>query len=175
MKAITPLEQFRMEKDEFFAHHPESPLEDEDRRNFRGLSYFPENLTLRLEVQVEESPSKDVISIPTSTEDTQVYSRFGTIMFEVEGQTAKLTIYVNQSGYFLPFVDSLAGKETYPAGRYVEPKELGGGRFLVDFNLAYNPYCAYADHWSCPLTPFENRLKVPIRAGEKLFHRDDLP
>jgi len=170
-KDMTPLEQFRTEKDEFFTHHPESPLNEEDRHNFKGLSYFPENPALRLEVQVEESPTKDVISIPTSTEDTQVYSRFGRITFEVEGQTVSLTIYVNETGYFLPFVDSLAGKETYPAGRYVEPEELGGGRFLVDFNLAYNPFCAYADHWSCPLTPFENRLKVPIRAGEKVFHR----
>jgi len=63
----------------------------------------------------------------------------------------------------------LANKETYPAGRYLEPESLGGGKFLVDFNIAYNPYCAYSDRWSCPLTPFENRLKVPIRAGEKIF------
>jgi uncharacterized protein (DUF1684 family) len=88
----------------------------------------------------------------------------------VDGQEAELTIYETEQGYFLPFVDSLAGTETYPAGRYLDPEPLTGNRFLVDFNLAYNPYCAYNEAWSCPLTPFENRLKVPIRAGEKLFH-----
>ena len=63
------------------------------------------------------------------------------------------------NGFFLPFVDSAAGRETYPAGRYLEPEPLPGNRFLVDFNLAYNPYCAYNEMWSCPITPFENRLK----------------
>jgi uncharacterized protein (DUF1684 family) len=90
----------------------------------------------------------------------------------VEGQEAQLTIYQNENGYFLPFVDALAGKETYPAGRYLEPEELYGNHFLVDFNLAYNPYCAYNEMWSCPITPAENRLKVPIRAGEKMFEHD---
>ncbi len=70
----------------------------------------------------------------------------------------------------MPFVDSLANKETYGAGRYLEPEPTGQGKFRVDFNVAYNPYCAYNDRWSCPLTPFENRLKVPIRAGEGIFH-----
>jgi uncharacterized protein (DUF1684 family) len=74
--------------------------------------------------------------------------------------------------FFLPFADSMAGSETYPAGRYLEVEELPGGNFLVDFNQAYNPYCAYNEQWSCPLTPAENRLKVPIRAGEKIFHEE---
>ncbi|NIW46752.1 MAG: DUF1684 domain-containing protein, partial [Gammaproteobacteria bacterium] len=99
----------------------------------------------------------------------QVYQRFGTFDFEVEGEKATLTIYMNQHGFFLPFVDSLANEETYGAGRYLEPEPQPGGRFLIDFNLAYNPYCAYNERWSCPLTPWENRLKVPIRAGEKKY------
>ena len=81
-----------------------------------------------------------------------------------------MTLYSSMAGFFLPFVDSLAGQETYPAGRYVEVERLPNGKFQVDFNLAYNPYCAYNDQWSCPLTPAENRLKVAIRAGEKVFH-----
>ena len=80
-----------------------------------------------------------------------------------------LTLYHNENGYFLPFADSQAGIETYGAGRYLEPKRLPDGRFASDFNLAYNPYCAYNDRWSCPITPAENRIKVPIRAGEKVF------
>ena len=124
---------------------------------------------MRLEVKAEELPKKERIEMQTSTGDVQVYYRHSRIRFEVEGQEAELTLYESPNGFFLPFVDLLAGKETYPAGRYLEPEELPGGRFLVDFNVAYNPYCAYNDHWSCPLTPFENRLKVPIRAGEKIF------
>ncbi len=167
---MTELEEFRAGKDDFFAHHPQSPLTPEQKRNFRGLSYFPENESLRLEVKLDPFPEPDRIEMQTSTGDVQVYQRIGRIKFPVDGQEAGLTIYQSEHGYFLPFVDSLAGEETYPAGRYLEPEPLPGDRFLVDFNLAYNPYCAYNDAWSCPLTPFENRLKVPIRAGEKLFH-----
>jgi uncharacterized protein (DUF1684 family) len=72
----------------------------------------------------------------------------------------------------LPVVDGLAGKETYGAGRYLEPTLAGRGKLLVDFNYSYNPYCAYNENWSCPITPFENRLKIPIRAGEKIFHTE---
>jgi uncharacterized protein (DUF1684 family) len=99
----------------------------------------------------------------------QVYNKLGVIRFNVAGETAELTVYFNEYGLFLPFVDSLAGELTYGAGRYLEPIELPDGRLLVDFNLAYNPYCAYNDLYSCPLTPWENRLKAPIRAGEKIF------
>ncbi len=167
---MTELEEFRAGKDDFFAHHPQSPLTPDQKRDFRGLNYFPENPALRLEVKLEPFPEPDRIEMQTTTGDMQVYYRIGRIKFPVDGQEAELTIYQSEHGYFLPFVDSLAGKETYPAGRYLEPEPLPGGRFLVDFNLAYNPYCAYNDAWSCPLTPFENRLKVPIRAGEMLFH-----
>ncbi len=105
----------------------------------------------------------------TSTGDIQEYFRHSRFQFQVDGQGAELTIYEGEHGYFLPFVNSLAGKETYPAGRYLEPEPMPDGSFLIDLNLAYNPYCAYNEHWSCPLTPFENRLKVPIRGGEKIF------
>ena len=167
---MTELEEFRKEKDDFFGGHPQSPLTREQKRDFHGLNYFPENDDLRLEVKAEEFPVKERIEMQTSTGDVQIYFRHSRFKFQVEGQDAELTIYESENGFFLPFVDSLAGKETYGAGRYLEPEPLPGGRFLIDFNMAYNPYCAYNEQWSCPLTPFENRLKVPIRAGEKLFH-----
>ena len=94
--------------------------------------------------------------------------RYGTFTFTVDGQEASLTIYEADYGFFLPFVDAGAGTETYPAGRYLEPEYLGDNLFHVDFNHAYNPYCAYSDGWSCPITPAENRLKVSLQAGEKL-------
>lgn len=167
---MTELEAFRAEKDEFFGKHSQSPLTREQRKSFKGLNYFPENDSLRLEVKVEEFPEKQQFQMQTSTGDVQEYEKFGKFKFQVDGADVELTIYQSAHGYFLPFVDSLAGAETYPAGRYLEPEPLPGGRFFVDFNLAYNPYCAYNEMWSCPITPAENRLKVAIRAGEKLFH-----
>lgn len=166
---MTGLDRFRKEKDDFYRTHPQSPLTAEQKRGFRGLRYFPEDPGLVLDVDVEEYPTKQEIQMQTTTGDIQTYERFGRFRFTIDGQEAWLTIYHNENGYFLPFVDSQAGKQTYGAGRYLEPEELGGGRFRVDFNLAYNPYCAYNDGWSCPITPAENRLKVPIRAGEMMF------
>lgn len=167
---MTELEEFRKEKDEFFAHHPQSPLTREQRKAFNGLNYFPEDESLRLEVQVEEFSQKDPIQMQTTTGDVQEYVRYGRFHFEVDGQPAELTLYQSQHGFFLPFVDSLAGSETYPAGRYLDPDPLPGNRFLVDFNLAYNPYCAYNEDWICPVPPAENHLGIAIRAGEMNFH-----
>jgi uncharacterized protein len=167
---MTELEAMRAEKDEFFGTDPQSPLTREQRKDFHGLSYFEENDDLRLEVKVDEHADRQEFAMQTSTGSVQMYSRFGKFSFMIEGKEVELTIYQSENGFFLPFVDSLAGRETYPAGRYLEPEPLPGGRFFVDFNLSYNPYCAYNEMWSCPITPAENRLKVPIRAGEKLFH-----
>ena len=167
---MSELDDFRKEKDEFFGKHSQSPLTPEQRRGFTGLRYFAENDDLRLEVKVTLSPNETPIQMQTTTGNVQEYVRYGRFQFQVEGQTIELTLFRNQNGYFLPFVDALSGKETYPAGRYLEPEALPGDHFFVDFNLAYNPYCAYNELWSCPITPAENRLKVPIRAGEKIFH-----
>ena len=166
---MSELTDMRAQKDEFFAHHPQSPLTPDQRNGFPGLNYYPENDALRLEVNVERFTDQKPMQMQTSTGGVQTYLRFGRFQFQSEGQPAELTVYQSEHGFFLPFVDSLSGEETYPAGRYLEPEPLPGDRFLVDFNLAYNPYCAYNEMWSCPITPAENRLKVPIRAGEKLF------
>ena len=167
---MSELTDFRAEKDAFFAQHPQSPLTPDQRRGFTGLKYFPEDESLRLEVQVELLNDDKPVEMQTSTGGVQLYVRHGRFKFNVDGQEAELTIYRNEHGYFLPFVDALANQETYPAGRYLEPESLPGPLFFVDFNLAYNPYCAYNEMWSCPITPAENRLRVSIRAGEKLFH-----
>jgi uncharacterized protein (DUF1684 family) len=166
---MTELEQFRAQKDTFFKGHPQSPLLPEQQNMFEGLRYFPENPALRLIVPIEEFVDKDCIVMQTSTGDVRAYARCGRLRFSVDGQAAELTLYADGDAYFLPFADVLAGNETYGAGRYLEPEPLADGRFLVDFNLAYNPYCAYNDDWSCPITPSENRLAVPIRAGEQIY------
>jgi uncharacterized protein len=166
---MSTLAEFRKEKDDFFANHPNSPLTPEQKANFKGLSYFPENPALRLEIHVEPFAKQEQVQMPTSTGEVKSYTRRARFGFEVEGKPAELTLYNSPSGLFLLFVDSLSDSETYGAGRYLEPEELPNGKILIDFNLAYNPYCAYNDMWSCPIPPAENRLDVPIRAGEKKF------
>jgi len=170
---MTDLEAIRQEKDDFFRADPHSPLAPDQQEGFTGLRYFSEDPTLRFVVDIERFPQAEAIRMQTSTGDLQDYQRFGRFHFLVDGQEAALTIYQNELGTFLPFADSLAGAGTYGAGRYLEPEELPDGRFLVDFNMAYNPYCAYNENWSCPITPAENRLKVPIRAGEMAFQEHE--
>lgn len=167
---LNDLAHFRAEKDRFFKTHRHSPLTRAQKAAFQGLSYFPENPDLAFELPVERFAEPEEIVLQTSTGGEQVYTRYGRITFPVDGQEVSLTVYQSEAGFFLPFVDGLAGAETYPAGRYLDPEPAGPEMLRVDFNLAYNPYCAYNENWSCPLTPFENRLKVAIRAGEKLFH-----
>jgi uncharacterized protein (DUF1684 family) len=167
---MNELQRFRAEKDRFFAKDPDSPLTPAQKHHFKGLHYFPENPAERLELAVDEFQEKDTVKMQTSTGGTQTYTRFGRIRFSIEGQEATLTVFASPDGYFLPFADSLAGTETYGAGRYLELESVATGRLLVDFNYAYNPYCAYNETWSCPITPAENRLGVPIRAGEKVLY-----
>ena len=166
---MATLEHVRRQKDQFFQTDQQSPLTPDQQQTFHGLRYFPGNPALRFTLKVEEFPEKSEIVMQTSTGETRQYVRYGTVSFPIDGQQATLTIYATEHGFFLPFTDALAGEETYAAGRYLDPVVLEDGRLLIDFNLAYNPYCAYNDAWSCPITPLENRLKVPIRAGEKLY------
>jgi len=107
----------------------------------------------------------------TSTGDSQPYVRWGMISFHVDGEAATLTVYRDKDDgeFFLPFTDLTSGQSSYGEGRYVDVQPLHHGRFLVDFNYAYNPYCAYNPNWSCPIPPTENRLNVAIDAGEKSF------
>jgi uncharacterized protein (DUF1684 family) len=166
---MSELDHFRKQKDEFFLHSHHSPLTSDQKVSFKGLKYFPENSALDLEIEIERFPQEGIVQIQTNTGDVQTYERHGRFKFEIDGVEAELTVYTNEHGFFLPFADALADQETYGAGRYLEPTPLPGGRLHIDFNLAYNPYCAYNANYSCPITPAENRLKVPIRAGEKVF------
>jgi uncharacterized protein (DUF1684 family) len=107
----------------------------------------------------------------TSVGGNQEFQRAGTIRFEVEGEPAQLTVFQDPGGeLFLPLRDATSGKETYGAGRYLEPEVVDEEALHVDFNYLYNPYCAYNEAYSCPIPPVENWLRAPIRAGEKSFH-----
>ncbi len=166
---MSALIDYRKEKDEFFASDPQSPLTPKQQRAFKGLHYYPENPDLRFTLSIQEFPEKEIVPIQTSKGEIRSYERFGSISFSVDGVSVSLTLYRTGYGFFLPFVDLMSGKETYPAGRYLEIEAAADGKFAVDFNMAYNPYCAYNDRWSCPITPAENRLKIAIKAGEMLY------
>lgn len=170
---MSELEEFRKAKDEFFKTHPQSPLTPEQKKDFHGLKYFSENPKLRFKLPLEKYPNPERIQMQTSTGGVQNYRKVGQVRFKVNSGEAALQVYESADGigsYFIPFVDTTAPAETYGAGRYLEPEEIHADELLVDFNFAYNPYCAYNDRWSCPFPPPENRLGVRIEAGEKKFH-----
>jgi len=165
------IENQRTQKDNYFRNSHHSPLTKEQQEKFQGLSYFEINERLKFEVELREYSQKQEVDIRTSTGVLQKYLRFGYVEFEVEGELLRLTAYLqpNSDYFFVPFKDLTSGEETYGAGRYVELEKIGKSKYVLDFNQAYNPYCAYNDQWTCPLTPFENILKIQIRAGEKSF------
>ena len=170
---MSEIGDFRKAKDQYFGDDQDSPLTPEQRKRFKGLEYFPENPELQFVLSVEEFPrdARDVIQIETSSGDKAPHVRWGQLKFEVAGTPVVLTVYRDVDGNenFLPFMDVTTGEESYSDGRYLDLPATGDGRLLVDFNYAYNPYCAYNPHWSCPISPAENRLPVAITAGEKTF------
>ena len=168
---MSRLEEFRREKDDFFRAHPQSPLTDEQRASFAGLVYFTENPHLLIQAELEAPVDPTTVEMQTSTGGAQTYTRAGIVRFDVDGERSQVTLFASEDmdELFLPFRDATSGKETYGAGRYLEVDQPREGRVTIDFNLAYNPYCAYNPNWSCPIPPGENWLAVPIRAGEKDF------
>jgi uncharacterized protein len=169
--------EFRAEIDAFMQQHRQSPLSAEQKAGFTGLAYYEPDERWVLTTAVSRFPPHEPpLIMETSSGDTRLYHRWGRISFEVDGETASLTIFSDPDGeeLFLPFRDATSGTETYGAGRYMDNhrpglRRLGEGLLEVDFNMAYNPYCAYSDRYSCPLPPAENWLRVAVRAGEKKF------
>jgi uncharacterized protein (DUF1684 family) len=168
------LEHFRAAKDHWFAHDPHSPLSHEEQHHFQGLSYYPFNADMHMHLPLDRDVSDEPIVMETSTGDQREYRRAGKIHFDVNGEEATLTVYADpDGGLFLPMRDATSGKETYGAGRYLEPEMAGEDEVHADFNYLYNPYCAYNEAYSCPLPPLENWLRVPIEAGEKNFAKGE--
>ena len=169
---MSELEEFRRRKDEFFRTGDGSPLAPEQRAAFHGLVYYPPNPTLVIEARLDPDLDSAEVRMQTSTGSEQVYSRAGTVRFEVGGEPAQVTLFAphGTEHLFLPFRDATSGNGTYPAGRYLDVEPSGeAGLITIDFNLAYNPSCAYNACWGCPIPPIENWLKVPIEAGELVY------
>lgn len=171
--AADPNVQARAAKDQLFGHGHESPLTPEQRATFTGLRYYPPDPAFRFLVRLEPVPGGATHEIQLSDGATREMDAAGAFAFTIDKTELRLIGYESESGgVFVPFRDATSGKETYGAGRYVEAHPDGHGTFLLDFNQAYNPYCAYNDAWSCPLPPRENWLSVPIKAGEQTFPHD---
>jgi uncharacterized protein (DUF1684 family) len=176
----TDLKVFRDGRDHEMRDPTETALRDEDRANFAGLKYFDTDKKYRLMAKVIKQPSDQKINFETSSGRVKTYLRYGVAEFKLGGRKHRLAVYLGIPGpkpdqyddlLFVPFKDGTSGKETYGAGRYLSiwlPKR--GDKVLLDFNMAYNPSCAYGtSRFSCPVPPRENRLAVEIRAGEKSY------
>lgn len=164
----------RAAKDSQFAAAADSPVPADKRSVFLPLSYFPIDSAYSVPASLEEAPpgNRPVVQFETSRRELRMMERVGVLKFSLKGQPLQLAAFVEQGEngdrLFLPFSDTTAGSETYRGGRYLDIHRTATGIYLLDFNRAYNPYCYYNPTYDCPLPPRENRLPIPVLAGEKI-------
>jgi uncharacterized protein (DUF1684 family) len=161
----------RAEKDAEFQKAPD-PVPENRKAEFLPLAYFAIDPAYSVPASLKPIHDDTVVEMPTSTGAQRKMRRAGTLEFMLKGQPLKLTAFVEVGAadvnrLFVPFSDMTSGTETYPAGRYLDLDRTKNGVYVVDFNRAYHPYCYYNPTWDCPYPPAENRLKIPVRAGEK--------
>lgn len=163
-------------KDDFLAEQ-RSPLKAEDLHNLR---FFEADSTYGIVAKVELLHDQPVIMLTTFNGDSQEYVPFARLKFTLKGKPLQLTLFKSPSltaipqykdHLFLPFTDQTNGAESYPGGRYIDinANDIKDDGLAIDFNKAYNPYCAYSDGYRCPVPPIENKLAVRVGAGEKAF------
>ncbi len=173
----------RATKDEQYRTDPESAIHPDDRAGFLGLSYYEFDPSWQFVVRLERYEEPEPLTLITTTGKPRPAVRLGFVTFEREGSSHRLEVYSlrdqgaeHWNAPFLPFMDGTTGGETYGAGRYVELAKGVDDWYVLDFNQAYNPLCAYGrEIYRCPSTPAENRLSVPVQAGEKGFRHGDAP
>ena len=167
---LKDVEEARAEKNRFFTEDRESPVPAAKRGAVIPLRYFPIDPTYVVPAGLKLADDRPVFEMPTSTGTLRKYELVGAIEFSLQGQPMSLGAFVEEgariSTLFVPFADLTTGKETYSAGRYLDIHPTATGYYTIDFNSAYNPYCAYNSSYECPFPPSSNRLKVAIRAGE---------
>jgi uncharacterized protein (DUF1684 family) len=170
--------EWRAARNELFRNHSQSPLDEGQRARFKGLAYYPYDPAWRIQAVFESDNGGQAYDYQLGADGDFTMRRVGWVTLDAAGIEGRLGVYWIEGyggGLFLPFKDATGGGETYGGGRYlydtIKGADLGadGDGFLLDFNYAYNPSCAYSSHFSCPLPPRENRLTAPIRAGEKDF------
>jgi uncharacterized protein (DUF1684 family) len=162
----------RNAKDAFFRTGTDSPVPADRREEFLPLGYFPIDESYVAPAMLAPTEREPAMEMPTSTGLRRQMRRAGALKFSLKGQPLELTAFVEADDaaftrLFVPFGDMTNGTETYPAGRYLDLTRTATGLYEIDFNLAYHPYCYYNPTYDCPYPPPENRLKVPVRAGER--------
>jgi uncharacterized protein (DUF1684 family) len=172
----TNMEKERETKDAFFAQQWQSPIPPQDKPRFKGLEYYPPDPSYRFELELHEHPEKQAVRMAYTKGNEQDFIRWGEFKFKVGEKEQALQAYKtsrNEEMLFVPFKDASSGKETYGAGRYLdletERDRTTEGKWILDFNQAYNPWCAYSEAYTCPFVPVENWLEVPILAGERNY------
>lgn len=168
--------EWRRARDDFLKNHQRSPLILLDKRDFRGLKYYPFNPKYAFQGDIERyilhiNNPKYYATFLTNKGTNKRYLRYGKFHFKLEGKDYEIEIYKSiLSDYlFIPFKDKTNGKETYDGGRYIDAEILPGYKMVLDFNMAYHPSCAYNDKFICVLPPRENMLDIEIKAGEKNY------
>ena len=172
--------EFQRDMNADFKDASKSPLKDKDRKTFEGLDFFKFDSLYVVKAQFKRTPNETSFKMKTTTDRLPEYVKYGELEFEIKGEDYVLNIYQNlglieDEGFedylFLPFLDETNGLESYGGGRYIDARIPKENSLLIDFNKAYNPYCAYNDKYSCPIVPRENYLKTRIEAGVKVFDK----
>jgi uncharacterized protein (DUF1684 family) len=169
---VTQVMSGRSEKDRLWREEPDSPVPVDKRPRVLPLKYYPVDLSYSTPAALQLSNDRPVFDMPTSTGTKRKMQRVGVLAFTLHGKPHTLDAFVEDgtvqiTSLFVPFADKTTGTETYAAGRYLDLRPTSTGYYTIDFNLAYNPTCAYNSSWECPYPPASNRLDVPILAGEK--------
>ena len=168
------IEKFQYELNVHYSDKKTSPLKGDDFKKFKELPFFPIDVTYKVIAVFERTPNEPIFEMPTSGPRKPLYTQYGIATFTINGKELSLRIYQNQklmldSEYathlFIPFNDKTNGDTTYDAGRFLDLEIPEGDTIVIDFNKAYNPYCAYSDGYSCPIPPKENDLDTAINAG----------
>lgn len=161
----------RTTKDVWLSNDFESPFV-KTNTPFQRLNYFPPNQAFAISAKFEKNNNTDSVNLITNLGEARTYLVYGTVSFNIDDHDCSLQLLYLASGadLFIPFIDATSGNSTYGAGRYLEAAIPTGDEILLDFNTAYNPYCAYVDGFSCPFPPKSNILTVAIEAGEKTYH-----
>jgi len=175
VKGDTP---FQKELNAQYKDASRSPLKESDRKEFEGLEFFKYDSTFVVEAIFTRTDNELPFKMKTTTDRLPEYVKYGVLQFSLNNDMFQLSIYQNQDkikedpnydSLFLPFTDETNGMESYGGGRYIDLSIPKGNKLIIDFNSAYNPYCAYNDKYSCPIVPRENYLKTRIEAGVKTF------
>ena len=168
--------KYQQELDDFYTDSVTSPLTPEERAAFHGHEFFSYNPEMAVEANIEVLENEPWFNMATSSGVNREYRRYAKATFEVRGQTLELFLYQSkrlmameeyQDHLFLPFMDKTTGVSTYGTGRFMDITKPEGSTMVLDFNYAYNPYCAYTDGYSCPITPQENYIDIEVNAGIK--------